>query len=63
MGAEEKSTKPRTNSVFYTYLDLPENIYEEIGGKDGRREEKRTIGLRTLWCETDEVVASEVLSE
>uniref|UniRef100_A0A1B6D5B1 DH domain-containing protein n=1 Tax=Clastoptera arizonana TaxID=38151 RepID=A0A1B6D5B1_9HEMI len=64
MGAEEKGPKIQTNSVFYEYLDVPENIYEEIDGKEDKQENgKHGLGVRTLWCETNEVKSSGILDK
>lgn len=65
VGAGDKGSRTRSNSIFYTYLDLPENIYEEIdirGNNDSLTIEKRPAqALRTLWAETDAVIASGIL--
>lgn len=65
VGIGDKGSRSRSNSIFYTYLDLPENVYEEIdirGNNDADTVEKRPVqSLRTLWAETDEVIASGIL--
>lgn len=67
VGIGDKRSRSRSSSVFYTYLDLPENVYEEIdirGNNDANAIDKRPVqGLRTLWAETDEVIARGILGK
>lgn len=67
VGTGDKASRSRSNSIFYTYLDLPENVYEEIDirrNNDTDTIEKRPVqGLRTLWAETDEAIASGILGK
>lgn len=59
-GKNPPKSEVNHKSIFYAYLDLPDNVYEDIAESVKCNP---LLPLRTLWCETEEVCGSGILGE
>ncbi|XP_046678894.1 rho guanine nucleotide exchange factor 16-like isoform X3 [Homalodisca vitripennis] len=56
----EVDSPVQSKSIFYAYLDITDNVYEDVNDSVPT---SPLQPLRTLWCETDEVVSSGILDK